>query len=394
VKKLLMVLMALPFMAHGETELSGGAGVEQRYFLQDPLYPQQGKSQLSLYLQPELYAQWNDGRDSLLFTPFVRLDQQDDERTHFDIRELVLLQVGEDWEIRTGIAKVFWGQTESLHLVDVINQTDEVEAPDGEDKLGQPMINLSLLRDWGTVSLFALPYFRERTFAGIEGRLRMGLEIVTDGAAYESKDEQHNLDWAMRWQQSVGDWELGLSYFDGTAREPQMQPFIDVDGQMKLQPFYPQMQQVGADILAVMGAWLVKFEGIHRETSFATFNALVGGFEYTTVGVLDSVYDLGWLVEYQYDERDEMAPSGGQNDVMAGSRIVFNDMAGTEILLAVIQDFDHFSSRSAYVEASSRLNDNWKWRVDGWFFTSDEPDDMMYMLRRDDFLQFSLEYYF
>lgn len=393
-KTFLLVLMALPFLAHGETELSGVAGVEQRYFLQEPLYPQQGKRQLSLYLQPEFYRQWNDGSDSLLFTPFVRLDQTDDERTHFDIRELVFLQVGEDWELRTGIAKVFWGQTESLHLVDVINQTDEVEALDGEDKLGQPMINLSLFGDWGTVSLFALPYFRERTFAGMDGRLRMGMEVDTDAAVYESKNEQHNLDYAMRWQHSIGDWELGLSYFDGTAREPEMQPFVDASGEMKLRPYYAQMQQTGVDVLVVVDAWLLKFEGIHRQTSVATFNALVGGFEFTSVGVFDSVYDLGWLMEYQYDERDEMAHSGGQNDLMLGSRWVFNDIQGSEILVAFIQDLDYSSSRAAYIEASSRINDNWKWRLDAWFFTSDQIDEPVYMMRRDDFLQFGLEYYF
>ncbi|MDD7885073.1 hypothetical protein [Flavivirga sp. 57AJ16] len=36
--------------------------------------------------------------------------------------------------------------TESNHLVDIINQTDAVETFDGEEKLGQPMVQLS----WGT----------------------------------------------------------------------------------------------------------------------------------------------------------------------------------------------------------------------------------------------------
>lgn len=392
--KLILGLLALPFAVSAELELTGVAGLDQRYFFQDALYPEQAKRQLSTYFEPQFYNQWNEGNDSLLFTPFVRIDQQDSERTHADIRELVLLQVGEDWELRTGIAKVFWGQTESLHLVDVINQTDSVEALDGEDKLGQPMINLALIRQWGTVSLFALPYFRERTFAGIDGRLRMEMAVDGDAAIYESSDEQSHLDWAVRWQHSLGDWELGLSYFDGTAREPEIQPFDDGSGQMKLRPFYPQMQQTGVDLLAVVGAWLVKFEGIHRKTSFESFDALVGGFEYTSVGVFDTTYDLGWLMEYQYDERDEMAPSGAQNDLMLGSRLVFNDIQGSEILVAVIQDLEHSSSRSAYIEASSRINDNWKWRLDAWLFTSDQIDEPVYKLRRDDFLEFGVEYYF
>jgi len=54
----------------------------------------------------------------------------------------------------------FWGVTEFQHLVDIINQTDLVENIDTEDKLGQPMINLALINDWGTVDLFIMPYFR------------------------------------------------------------------------------------------------------------------------------------------------------------------------------------------------------------------------------------------
>ena len=58
------------------------------------------------------------------------------------------------------------GVTESRHLVDVLNQVDGVEDIDEEDRLGQPMINISTQRDWGSVDLFVLPGFRERTFAG------------------------------------------------------------------------------------------------------------------------------------------------------------------------------------------------------------------------------------
>ncbi|MEG3768412.1 hypothetical protein V5298_18090, partial [Alteromonas sp. 14N.309.X.WAT.G.H12] len=137
-----------------DIELSGSAGVETRYFIQDAAYENQPRSQLSAFLSPELYTQWNDRTDSLLFNPFVRVDQHDDERTHGDIRELMWMHAENDWETRVGVSKVFWGQTESLHLVDIINQTDMVENIDGEDKLGQPMVNLNIYGDWGTLSGF------------------------------------------------------------------------------------------------------------------------------------------------------------------------------------------------------------------------------------------------
>lgn len=394
-KKALLALLPLSFYVSAEIEVSGSAGVEQRYFLQDPLDIRQDRSQISAFLQPEFYTEFNDGLDSILFTPFVRVDQHDDERTHADIRELVWLKVGDDWELRTGITKVFWGQTESVHLVDVINQTDSVEAIDGEDKLGQPMVNLSLIRDWGTTSFFVLPYFRERTFPGMDGRLRPGLSIDVDNPMYESDDEENNVDWAIRWQHSIGDWEVGLSYFDGTSREPDLIPVTEGD-QTLLRPFYPQMQQTGVDILAVVDSWLFKFEGIHREVNGDDFIAAVGGFEYTLVGVMDSIYDIGWLMEYQYDERDELSPTPAQNDLMVGSRLVFNDVDGTEILIGYVQDLDESDSRSGFIEASSRISDNWKWRFDAWFFSGaeDQPQDPLFQIRRDDFAELTLEYYF
>ena len=52
---------------------------------------------------------------------------------------------------------MFWGVTESQHLVDVVNQTDLVENPDGEEKLGQLMVNLTVARSWGTLNLFVAP---------------------------------------------------------------------------------------------------------------------------------------------------------------------------------------------------------------------------------------------
>ncbi|MGS2720853.1 hypothetical protein [Paraglaciecola aestuariivivens] len=389
---LLLVGLSMPSLA--EFQYRGSAGLEQRYFYQDGLYPQQERGNLSLYFSPEIYTETNEGNGSLSFKGFVRIDQQDSERTHGDIREFKYTYLGEDWEWQAGIGKVFWGQTESLHLVDIINQTDAVEAIDGEDKLGQPMVTVSLFKDWGNTTLFVLPYFRERTFAGTDGRLRPPMPIDTDNPLFESADEQNNLDWALRWQRSLGDWELGLSYFDGTSREPDIILAQDDMMQPSLRPFYPLLQQVGVDVLALMGGWTLKFEGVHRTIMNQKSVAFVGGFEYPFVGIFDSVYDINLLMEYQYDDREPSNTVLAQNDLMIGSRFVFNNFDGSEILFGIVQDLDHSNVRSGFIEASSRINDHWKWRVDAWMFSSDEPVEPSYFLRRDDYVQMSLEYYF
>lgn len=391
---LLGALFVAPVMSvSADIELTGSFALEQRWFLENSPYDAISNGQASLYIEPEWYWESETGLDSVTFKPYLRLDDTDSERTHSDIRELMWLHVGDDWELRTGIGKVFWGQTESQHLVDVINQTDFVEAIDGEDKLGQPMVNIQWIKDWGTASIFLLPYFRERTFVGVEGRFRLPLEVAVDDAQYESNREQGHLDWAARWSHTLGDWEVGLSYFDGTSREPLLLPQVN-NQEPVLMPYYEQMQQIGVDTLAVVDSWLIKFEGIHRRSNSSDFTAITTGFEYTQVGVMGSVIDLGYLMEYQYDERGEDATSLGQNDLMLGARFVFNDIDGTELLAGFVQDLDNSNSQSAFVEAFSRINDHWKWRVDGWFFTSEDTRDTLYLIRRDDYLQLSLEYYF
>ncbi|MCF2949818.1 hypothetical protein L0668_16995 [Paraglaciecola aquimarina] len=409
-KKLISLLAVVPCLVFAEVKYSGNAGVEQRYFLQEALYPQQERSNISAYFSPEVFTSFNNGSDSILFKGYFRIDQQDSERTHGDIREFKWTHSGEEWEVQAGIGKVFWGQVESLHLVDVINQTDAIEAVDGEDKLGQPMVSFSLFKDWGNTTIFALPYFRERTFSGVDGRFRGPIPVDTDNPIFESEDKEQNLDWAARWQRSIGDWEVGLSYFDGTSREPTFVVAPNVDGDISVRPLYPQMQQVGIDVLALLGGWIVKFEGVQRNVFEqdnsvlingvpVTFEqqdyfAAVAGFEYSFVGLFDSVYDINLLMEYQYDDRKELATSVAQNDLMVGTRFVLNDVDGTEILMGVVQDLDYSNVRSGFIEASSRLNDHWKWRVDAWFFSSDEPMEPSHLIRRDDFAQFSLEYYF
>ena len=391
---LALFTMGVSGAIHAEIEYNGSAAIEQRYYLQDALYPQQSRDDVSVYFAPELYSSFNDGSDSLTFRGFLRLDQRDKERSHADIRELLWSHVGEDWEVKTGIGKVFWGQTESLHLVDIINQTDAIESIDGEDKLGQPMVAFSLYKEWGNFTAFALPYFRERTFAGIDGRLRASIPVDTDHPLFESQDEQKNLDWALRWQHSLGDWEVGLSYFDGTSRDPDFVLNLDAQNQPVLQPYYAQIQQLGLDVLTILDAWVLKFEAIQRKSSDADYWAMVGGFEYTSAGVFGSMYDIGWLMEYQYDERAELATSAAQNDLMLGARWALNDFDGTSVLFAVVQDLDYSSVRSGLIEASSRINDNWKWRLDAYLFSSNEPSEPSYIIRRDDYVQLSLEYYF
>ena len=107
-------------------EISGFAAGEARLFPNKALFPGQVDQSASFALQPEYYHEFESG-SSFTFVPFLRVDSGDQERSHFDIRELTYLWLQEDYELRVGVRKVFWGTTEILHLVDIIKQNYKVE---------------------------------------------------------------------------------------------------------------------------------------------------------------------------------------------------------------------------------------------------------------------------
>ena len=273
------LLAVFPLIAEAyDTRLSGFVGAELRGFVDDARFDSQFDGlQPSLIVQPEFTLFPQDSDDQFNFIPFARLDSRDSRRTHFDVREAYWLHVSDEWELLAGVNRVFWGVAESRHLVDIINQTDLVEDLDGEDKLGQPMINLSAQRDWGALSLFVMPWFRERTFPGKNGRLRFPL--VTDGDPdYQSSDKQHRPEVALRYSHYIGAWDFGLAYFNGTSREPR---FLLNSNATRLVPFYDLIKQVGTDVQFTHEGWLWKFEGLWRAQHGDHFLATVGGFEYT-----------------------------------------------------------------------------------------------------------------
>jgi hypothetical protein len=373
-------------------ELSGYVASEGRLFFHEPLFPEQRRNSASIAVQPELYHEWENG-SSVLFTPFGRLDSADQERSHFDIRELRYLWLHDSWELRVGVGKVFWGVTEFVHLVDIINQTDLVEDIDGEDKLGQPMVNLTVPGRYGVLDLFVLPYFRERTFPGKTGRLRTRLAVDTDNAEYESSAEEYNTDLAVRYSNTIGDWDFGIYHFHGTGREPTLMVKSERAGVPTLVPLYEQIDQTGLDAQVVKGGWLFKLESLYRTGQGEDFFAGVGGFEYTFINVASSGIDLGLIGELAYDERGDEATTGFDNDLMAGARLAFNDAASTEVLAGVFQDLDGDGS-AVSVESGRRISDHWKVTIDGFFVLESSEGDVLHSLRDDDNLRIQLWFYF
>ena len=385
--------------ARAEVDLRGSVGVETRYFNHGEEF------QSSAFIEPEWY--WEAGASAWKFKPFARVDALDEERSHGDIREAFYQYASAATELRVGINKIFWGVTESQHLVDVINQTDHLESLDGEDKLGQPMMQLTRLGDWGVLDAFLLPYFRERAFPGEDGHFNFSSRQLTEAgwrrfdahmepARYESSREERHLDAALRYSHTLGSWDFGVHYFSGTRRDPLLQVSgVDTSaGVIHFTPFYEQMEQLGVDVQATLGAWLWKLEALARRQASDDYAAAVAGFEYSFYGINQQGADLGWLVEFNWDERKEQASGFLQRDLFVGARLTWNDQQSSELLAGVIQDLEHSDRYLARLEASRRLGDAYRLSLETWIFHSDAPTDLMYSIRDEDFIQISLERFF
>ncbi|MBL4709823.1 MAG: hypothetical protein JKY48_15425 [Flavobacteriales bacterium] len=373
------------FKQEFELEIEG----EYRYFFDDAAFPDQKDHFPALSIQPEYSLSWNRGRESINAIGFLRVDQ-DDSRTHWDIRELYYQKAKGKWELSIGAKKVYWGVAESNHLVDVINQTDQVETFDGEEKLGQPMVQYSYSTDkYGTFDLFYLPYHRRRTFAGKYGRLRFGEVIDKDDIKYESAAEEFRQDFAFRWSHYFGIMDIGVSHFYGSGREP----LFAFKPNGEINSFYPVMNQTGLDLQITHSAFLWKFETIYRDTESQDFFALVGGVEYTFSNIKKKGIDIGVLGEYLYDERGKYALSALQNDVFFGSRIAFNDSHDTSILFGGILDLDK-ETRIVSVEASRRIRNSVTAEIEGRFFSKVDSEELIFSnFKQDSFLRISISKY-
>lgn len=377
-------------------------GFESRVFSDDGMDGQDRVSG-SIAAQLEYYRGWADDTRSITFTPFVRIDSADEDRTHADLREFYYSRVGQNNDLHIGAKRVFWGVTEFHHLIDVVNQTDLIENVDGEDKLGQPMVHWSTVRDWGMLDVHMLLGFRERTFAGEEGRLRLPFRVLSD-ASYASAAERKRVDGAIRWSNYAGPFEFGLHHFSGTSREPILIPELGRGGAVVLRPHYPVIDQTGIDAQAFYGDWAFKMEGFSKSGYGDRYAAVNIGFERTFVGIMDSQADFGLVAEYLWDERgDEAFNTLYENDIALGGRFHLNDFADTKALLGVIVDTqtdDYIVS----LEASRRLGHSWLMSLEGRLFGGGkswrpntpvtlltEPDYKSSWLQEEDYLQLELK---
>ena len=142
---------------------------------------------------------------------------------------------------------------------------------------------------------------------------------------------------------------------------------------------------------------MIKLEAIqrnHSDSLIEDFSATTLGVEYTFTGVFGSVYDIGALVEHSWDERGQRATSLFQTDLFVGARLALNDVYDSTLLFGFINDLDNTDSRAIFIEGSTRINNRLTLDIELRYFESASPEDLLFNLRDDSFIQFNFKYHF
>ncbi|MGB5812268.1 MAG: hypothetical protein WBG86_17150 [Polyangiales bacterium] len=378
-------------------ELFGVFDVQGRFFPQSAA-PQNGNPPANNYWfngsiawEPGFFMHITDNMNFELIL-FGRVDQHDRNRTHGDIREAFFELFFDEWSVGFGVHKVFWGVTESKHLVDIINQTDLVEDFDADIKLGQAMVTSSYTNDKaGIFSLYVMSWARPLVFPSLEGRPTLPIPVENGDREYESNLKQGQIDAAFRWSHSMGGFDWGLSYFFGTARDPQLFAELDATGApIALLPFYALIHQGGLDAQYTIASWLWKVEAIVRGGQGPTFGAVTGGFEYTFYQARGSIVDIGLILEYNYDGRDNNTFIVFERDFFTGVRLTLSDPGSTEFLVGTFIDT---KDGSVFIgaEAARRFGDHWKILLEGRGYVP-QADNIIRVFQQDAVVQIDLEF--
>jgi hypothetical protein len=373
-------------MSTESMELLGSAGVTYRHYRDNPLYvEQENDDNIEVVFKPEVNSEISD-RLKFKFKGLVREGNNDGARNHADVRELLLTLNHNSLDISFGIGKVFWGVTESRHLVDVINQVDLIEDVLEEEKLGQPMLNILTVTDVGSLSFYWLPYFRKREFPDLEQRFRYPPVFQLDDPVFLHGRHNKNRDYALRYSNSWDEIDLGISYFNGNGRMPW---FVGFDGVVK--PVYNREKQLGFDFQYTTDAWLIKHESIYNQNSFEDYLSTVYGFEYTFFQLNDGLFDLGVLFEHLYSNKSRIVDEVFNNDVFAGVRVALNDVQSSSLLFGVIYDPDS-SEGIVKFESEKRVGQDWTIAVNALYIFN--PKLNFQSFSNDSFIEATILYHF
>ena len=331
----------------------------QGFWFPDEGLPEQSDYNFSLAYEGQYRQRIEGARAQFNVQPFLRLDQQDSNRSHADMRELSVTYLGRGWTLRGGIGQVTWGNSVLYSLVDVINQRDLIEA-DQQSKLGQPLLEYVQKNESSTLSLYVLPGFREATFPSKSGRPRTPIFIDSDESIVDDT-QQAPFDYAIRWEKNIENFYLATSFFSGLSRVPRFEFNFDFKDP-KIIPVYETVDQFGLELQWLVRRWAFSAEAISRKGDAPNYDQFKLGIEHQWNAMFGSGWDLFSTLEYIEESENEYSTSFLNNDYIAGLQLKFNDLYDTSLALAWI--YDPYSKEEGVNFSFNRaINDKWDFNI-------------------------------
>ena len=319
----------------------------------------------------------------------VREDEKDSGRRITEARQAYFRTPFAGFDVFLGNRQEFWGKAESKNVVDLINQSDAAANEGKSGKLGALSISAERYVDIGDLQLWYISGFREKTFNDSDAHPSSGLTV--NSAQYARKDGKDADDFAVRLSSFAGDWDLAGSVFYGTARDPILTVAV---GGKALNPYYALQKSIGLEAQYTGDATLLKWESLHGSQSSLigthNFSAAVVGIEYTYYRSFETKFDIGLIGEVQHDDR----PQAAANQFgVAGVRLVFNDIADSNILFLLSAD-SKMDQSIVSLEASQRINDVTSVKLTSQFYNARTATSAYGQLSDDDSVTLTLNMFF
>ena len=347
----------------------------------------QSKNNYSFFTKGNFISYLDERDAKITISAIARYDEKDSERRYIDFQKLKYEQYFENYTFKIGNEIIFWGVNESFNIIDIINQSNLAEDISGTKKFGQPMISLNYNHSYGNFDLFIMPFFKERIFPGRNGRPRLALEVDKSTVAYESSSKKNKIDAAVRYSTVYDDYDIGIAHFYGNNRSPELN--VNPLSQ-KLDAYYPILSQTSLDIQSTKGAWLYKLETLTAKNGEERHFGIAGGTEYTIYGLRETTSDLGIIVEYTFDDRNDFAFN---NEGVLALRWTKNDIKSTSLLAGLVADMSGSSNRF-FAEFEQRIRDDLKVFIDMSINGKIDADDFTYAFEEDSQLTLKIAKYF
>ncbi|WP_045857668.1 hypothetical protein [Teredinibacter purpureus] len=357
---------------------------EQLSFFDDPQFVGQLSHQSSAALQLE--HQYAHNSLSVHSSIFLRGTSTHSQRNHIDVRALSVNYFSDSYSVVIGIEQVYWGATESGHRVNIINQSDYMERPDGEVKLGQALLDFRYFLPNGSLDIYYLPFYREQALPMKEDRFRppVGSDKKTSFEDFRRTD-----DIAIRWNSSLGDADIGVLFFDGISRTPSF-----TLQHQQLAANYYSTTLIGGDIQLAKNDTLYKAEWTSEHIQRIDKHAFTGGLEHTLVGIFDTSSDIGLVAEYNVESNNDTPLGLFQNDLFFGARWSANNMSDTSFLAGGLYDFDQRGIQAWSFEASTRWRNTWRLAADVLIYPGADEQHSLHYFDNDSHARISFRHYF